>query len=156
MTTTLTTFEARVSALLEDTLHKVFPVATIDEGIRQALSDYGNLLGVTVNIDGLDGAVTKTLPNLYDAVIVAGAAGYAARSHVVGMTGLAPVGTVVLQAAFNTWAQNQLAAYHKALDQLWQVSQRALSTQPYDTDHSWLFPDESTDTQGGSDNPYKF
>lgn len=77
---TLIEIENRISTLLVDMTHLNFPVDVIDEGIRQALLEYGKASGQHETIDGLDGAAASTLAEVDTGMIVLGAAGFVASA----------------------------------------------------------------------------
>jgi hypothetical protein len=115
-TSTLATNLVRVETLLMDTTLLVWDVATLTESIRLALADVNIsfLLSKTVlaplTISDLDAALTTTLDDKYTALLVRGAAGYAARSRAADRGEMSNLAQSV-PSSLVEWSRLQLANY---------------------------------------------
>lgn len=111
--TALSDLYPRIRATLHDIPGLVYDTPTLDEALRAALAAYtvGNLFAV--RLEGLDGAADTSLPASHEALIVLGAAGYAARARAAEQAGRAqPEGD---PAALRLWAESQLAEFQRLL-----------------------------------------
>lgn len=80
---TLTTMLDRVETLLVDSPNVIFSTATLTEGIRLAVGEYGTANEAAVTLEGLDGAASSSLPAVHESMIVVGAAAYAVQARAV-------------------------------------------------------------------------
>lgn len=83
MSLTLSDVRLRAALLLGDETQQLFSGTLLDEAIRQALNEYSRSAGAPGTLAGLDGAAATSLPEEEAALLVRGAAGYAALSRAV-------------------------------------------------------------------------
>jgi hypothetical protein len=107
----LSDFSARAAGLLEDPAHLIYSPAQVENALRQALAEY-NLAagGPAQTIADLDGAAATSLPPLHEALIAAGAAGYAASARCARRE--------QIPAGLADWANNELASFRAGLEQV--------------------------------------
>ncbi len=113
MASTLTSLSTRVNTYLMDTSNQVWDAATITEGMRLALGEYGLAGNAAVSLSGLDGAALTTLPANHDTVIVLGGAAYAALAQAADRADGARLGTA--GAEFKTWGEARLREFKAML-----------------------------------------
>ncbi|MGB8251798.1 MAG: hypothetical protein WCF08_01170 [Anaerolineaceae bacterium] len=105
MSADLDSLTARVAEFLQDATHLVYPDSAITEGLRQALGELSRALGQNLDLSGLDGAVTTTLPEELESLLVQGATAVVVSGRGLRhaeQTALAPEG---LSPAALAWAE---------------------------------------------------
>ena len=137
-TLTLPSFIARVRAFLVDSGAEAYADSTVTEGLRQAVADLSKVYGVIVLIKDLDEAGVTTVDVLDVALVIRGAAGYAARSRAMERTDSANLAQS-MPTNLLEWSKNTLYWFD---DKLKQIRLRLLQSSASNPASQWTW-DES-------------
>jgi len=130
MTTTASDIRDRLEFLLMDAQNLTWDANTLDEALRQALSQFNAVSGQNAALSGLNGASVTTLATGDEALIVLGAAGFAALSRTAGSAvrlGLAGEAADRLL----TWGRTQQARFDLCLAAVRLRQLQASAAAPY-------------------------
>ncbi len=112
---TLSDARGLVHGLLMDSAALIYDNATLDQCLRQALGDLGQVYGGLPALKDLDGAQATTLEALDVPALVLGAAGYAVRARCVDLSEVhSPTGEA--PPALREAGKGLLAAFSAALE----------------------------------------
>ena len=114
MSTTASDLRDRLEFLLMDMQNLTWDANTLDEGLRQALSQFNAASGQSAALAGLDGAAETTLAVGDEALIVLGAAGHAALSRMAGSAARLGLAGEAADRLL-TWGRTQLARFDLCL-----------------------------------------
>jgi hypothetical protein len=114
----------RVELYLMDVNNKSWDTATLDEALKQALSDLSGAAGAALAIKDLDAAAATTVENQDLATLIHGAAAYAASSRAVKRTEMVSIGEGI-QITLKAWTTVAMEIFK---DRLKTITQRKLHT----------------------------
>jgi len=132
MSVTASDLRDRLEFLLMDMQNLTWDANVLDEGLRQALAQLSLATGQPVSVAGLDGAAETTLSSGDEALIVLGAAGFAALSRMAGASarlGLSGAAADRLLA----WGRTQLARFDLCLAAVRLRQLQSAGSPPYST-----------------------
>jgi hypothetical protein len=146
---------ARLRAGLIDANGLIWDNNELDEALRQALADMALAAGADYTLDGLDGALTTSLPIQHFATLVRGAAAYAllwrAAERVDAFNVRPDLPAEVLSAAAALLARFESAVTHLAALRTAGLQTSAVTPYPDGTESAqpgWQLPD-ALDAAGG-------
>ena len=113
-TLTLSDFETRLRAYLVDAGSASYADAALEEALRQATGDLGEVYGFFVTIKDLDSAAATNLDQRDESLTVRGAAGYAARMRAVDRADSANLGQS-MPGNLLDWSKNTLYYFDQAM-----------------------------------------
>jgi hypothetical protein len=102
--------------MLVDTGVVVWATDTLDEGLRQALSDVSGVTGSVLLLNGLDSAASTTIDARDDDLLIRGAAGYAARSRAADRAEMVSVVLPAQPAGLAEWGARELDDFRDGLE----------------------------------------
>jgi hypothetical protein len=137
-TLTLDGFIVRLRAFLVDSGEVSYLDAALEEALRQAIGDLGRSYGEFVTIEDLDAADETTVADVDEALVVRGAAGYAARMRAVDRAESANLDQS-MPGSLLEWSKNTLYYFDQALRL---VKQRRLQNSTSNPASQWTW-DES-------------
>ncbi len=109
-TLNLSAFETRLGNFLADSGSTLWTIAEKDEALRLALADFSRCAGAALAIEDLDSAAATTLDQLDEALLIRGAAAYAARTRALARS-QAPNLAQSMPANLLEWAKNLAYTY---------------------------------------------
>jgi hypothetical protein len=112
--------------MLVDTGVVIWATDTLDEGLRQALSDISGVTGSVLLLSGLDSAASTTVDVRDDDLLIRGAAGYAAKSRAADRAEMISVVLPAQPAGMAEWGSRELDDFRDGLEL---VRRRVLQSQ---------------------------
>lgn len=138
MSLTLTSIKPRVSAHLNDTGKLIWSAALLESAIRSSLLAIGRVLGESLRLEGLDGAVETTLADDHQHILVVGAVAYGLTLRATGRFDDARA-REDLPDALASWASAHMARFRVMLGEVKAETHQKAETAPYD---SWDWEEE--------------
>jgi len=149
MATNLADLESRLAVSLMDTLHRMYPITVLDEGIRKALNEYSTLHATAFSLQNLDGAGATTLPPLHEEIILIGAAGFAVQARAIAEAD-AFNQAARLPADLAGWSEKQITIFKAVLLNTFEQDRiqdlHHAPVPPWDSTNTWHMPDEKGET----------
>lgn len=130
MIITLSSLRDQLALRLSDQNHLVYDADTLNDALRSALAELSRVNGADLFISGLDGSLETTLPESFAHPLLVGAVAFALRFRAAGQ--FEPVALDSdLPAALFMAAQEQMDAFHKALENIRKLGLQMSSDSPY-------------------------
>ena len=120
----------RVELYLIDATNKSFDANTLDEALKQALSDLSKAAGAALTVKDLDSESATTVETQDLATLVQGAAAYAAESRTVKRTEMVSIGENP-QPSLKAWAAGTMELFQARLNQVRLRTLHNASTAPH-------------------------
>jgi hypothetical protein len=131
MAATLISLRARIRAALLDSSSpgQVWDDESLAEALRQALSEYQLAGAAPASLQGLDGALVTSLPEMHESLVVWGASAYAALTRSIRRAESFQLGSEA--AALEAWGEARLREFRALLNLVRAADLHGADTPPW-------------------------